>query len=264
MSWRAWLDASPVAHVALALMRDATGRVEPPQRVHQLHQLAPLLPTRPAALAAGMVIGLWSLTAGAGCSTLAALLAHRSASGGVPPVLVDLDRRAPSLALIAGCSGATVADALLRPGAERGLLSRWENIRLLPGSPELRRTWDGPRLAELVTHLRVDAPVILDLGSGAEALDADVLDAVDHLCVVVGPTVAQLQAAFCSVAVLERIAVAGAVVVGATDDDAARIGARLPWRLLGAVPRDPFLAADDFAARAPTVRAIDTIIRALR
>lgn len=236
-------------------MRDATGRAEP---------LEPLTPARPAAISDGRVIAFWSLMAGSGASTIAALVAHRSAAAGRPAVLVDLDRRAPTLALRARNTGATVADALLRPGAERDLISRWGNVPFLPGTPELSRTWDGPRIAELVEHLGAGAPVVVDLGTGAEALDTDVLALIDRLCVVVGPTVAQLQAAFCSVSLLERCAVTGAVVVGAAEDDASRIAARLPWPLLAAVPRDPFLAADEFATRAPTLRSIDTLIRSLR
>jgi len=106
--------------------------------------------------------------------------------------------------------------------------------------------------------------VVIDLGPGIEALDDDLLGIVDRLCVVVGPTTAQLQAAFCSVPLLERVVVAGSVVVGAGDDDAARIASRLPWPLLAAIPRDPFLAADEFATRAPTIRSIDVLIKALR
>lgn len=255
MSWRALLDASPVAQVALALMRDATGRELP---------LEPLIPVQPAAIAEGRVIAFWSLTAGVGASTLAALVAHRSAAAGRPAALVDLDRRVPTLALRARKGGATVADALLRTGPASEALSRWGGVPFLPGTPELHRTWDGPRIAALIEQLRVTAPVVADLGPGPEALDHDVLGIVDRLCVVVGPTVAQLQAAFCAVNVLERLRVAGSVVVGASDDDASRIAGRLPWPLLAAVPRDPFLAADEFATRAPTQRSIDALIRAVR
>lgn len=254
MSWRALLDASPVAHIALALMRDATGREQP---------LEPLVPVRPAALGDRQVVAFWSLTAGVGTSTLAALVAHRSTAGGRPAALIDLDRRVPTLALRAKSSGATVADALLRSGSARESLSRWGDVPFLPGAPELFRTWDGPRIAELVDQLRPGLPVVLDLGAGAEGLDSDVLGVVDRLCVVVGPTVAQLQAAFCSIGLLERLQVAGAVVVAAGNDDAARIVARLPWPLLAAVPADPFLAADEFATRAPTLRSIDALIRRL-
>ena len=81
---RAFLDASPVSQIALALMRDATGRTEP---------LAAIAPARPAALRRGRRVGFWSLAAGAGSSTVAALLAHRSAAGGEAPLLVDLDER---------------------------------------------------------------------------------------------------------------------------------------------------------------------------
>ena len=252
MSWRAVLDASPVARVALALMRDATGREQP---------LQPLTPARAAALPERRVIAFWSLAAGVGVSTIAALVAHRSAAGGRASALIDLDRRAPTLALRAKNTGLTITDALLRPGAAHTALSRWGDVPFLPGSPELHRSWDGARIAELVEQVRAIQPVVIDLGAGAEAIDADVLGAVDRLCVVVGPTVAQLQAAFCSVSLLERTVVAGAVLVGVTDDDASRIAARLPWPLLASIPRDPYLAADEFATRAPTQRVVDLLIR---
>jgi Mrp family chromosome partitioning ATPase len=255
MSWRGWLDASPIAHLALALMRDATGRDEP---------LVPLMPVRAAALADRRCIAFWALNAGVGTSTVAALTAHRSASGGRPAVLVDLDRRAPTLGLRAGREGATVCDALLRPGGETALLSRWGDIRLLRGSPELARVFDGPRLNELLARLRASSAVVIDLGSGAEALDSDVLAGVDLLCVAVGSSVSGLQAAFCAAPLLEGIGCRiGAVIVGAAADDAARIAARLPWPLLASVPRDPFLAGDEFAVRAPTARALDPLIRSV-
>ena len=112
MSLRGWLDASPIAAVALALMRDATGRDRP---------LETLAPTNPAALVAGTHVGFWALGAGCGTSTTAALVAHRSAAGGKAPLLVDLDRWTPSLGLRAALDGvaATVSDALLRPGREQ-------------------------------------------------------------------------------------------------------------------------------------------------
>lgn len=255
MSWRTWLDASPIAQIALAVMRDATGREQP---------LEPLAPSRPAALPEGRVVAFWSLVAGVGTSTLAALVAQRSAAAGRPAVLIDLDRRAPTLALRAGNSGATIGDALLRPGRAGELLSRWGNVPFLPGTPDLSRAWDGPRIAELIEQLGATAPVVLDLGAGGEALDPDVLGVVDRLCIPVGPAIAQLQAAFCSGGVLERRPVTGAIVIGATEDDAARIARRLPWPLLACVPHDPYLAADEFATRAPTLRSIDAVIRAIQ
>lgn len=255
VSWRRWLDASPAAHVALALMRDATGREKP---------LDVLLPVRAPALPQGRCIAFWALNAGVGTSTVAALTAHRSAAGGRPPVLIDLDRRAPTLAIRARGGGATVCDALLRPTNEAALLSRWGDVRLLRGSPDLGRTFEAPRIAELVAHLRDAGPVVIDLGSGAEALERELLATFDLLCVVVGPTVSQLQAAFCSVGLVESVGCrTGAVVVNAAADDAARISSRLPWPLLASVPHDPFLAGDEFAVRAPTVRAIDPLIRSV-
>lgn len=255
VSWRAWLDASPVAQIALTLMRDATGRAEP---------LEPLIPARPAALSVERTVAFWSLIAGVGSSTVAALVAHRSASASRAAVLIDLDRRVPTLALRARCAGATVADALLHTGTERELLSRWGEVPFLPGSPELHRSFDGARIAELIGEMHRDRAVVLDLGCGAEALDPQVLGCVDRLFVVTGPSVAQLQAAFCAVPLLDgcgvRIAI---VVVGAVPDDAVRIASRLPWPLAAAIPRDPFLADDEFAARATTMRAIDGLIRGI-
>lgn len=257
VTWRTWLDASPIAQVALALMRDATGRDAP---------LEPLSPAKAVGLPVERGVAFWSLTAGVGASTTAALVAHRSASASRPPVLVDLDRRVPVLALRAKCSGATVTDALLHPGDESQLLSRWAEVPFLPGSPDLHRAFEGSRIGELLGRLHRGHPIVIDLGVGAEALDVDVLAAVDRLCVVVGPSVAQLQAAFCAVPLLRQPVAGvriGLVVIGVEAGDAARIASRLPWPLLAAVPRDPFLAGDEFATRAPTLRAVDALIREL-
>jgi hypothetical protein len=54
---------------------------------------------------------------------------------------------------------------------------------------------------------------------------------------------------------------AGLVVVGAADEDADLIADRAGLPLLGAIPADPYLAEDQFATRAPTLRAIDALIR---
>lgn len=253
-SFRAWLDSTPLAGLALELMREATGQRDP---------IEPLRPSRPASLPPRMRIGFWSLVGGVGASTTAALVAHRSAGAGRAPVLVDLDRWAPSLALRAGLQAATIADALLRPGRERECLSRWSEVPFLPGAPGSRAIFEGPRLVDLLTRLGADAPVVLDLGSGADALDAAVLASVDRLCVVTGPRIAQLQAAFCAVALLRDAPCAvGLVTVGASEEDAERIASRLPWPQLAVIPADPYLAADDLGARGPTMSAIDRLIRA--
>src|SRR2546429_3254384 len=94
---RALLDASPISQIALALMREATGRTEP---------LAAIVPSRPAALRRGRRVGFWSLSAGAGSGTGAALLPPPSAAGGGPPPLLALVRRVPSLAPPAGLARA--------------------------------------------------------------------------------------------------------------------------------------------------------------
>jgi len=194
---------------------------------------------------------------------VAALVAHRSAGAGRAPVLADLDRWAPSLALRAGLQAATIADALLRPGRERECLSRWSDVPFLPGVAGLHAIFDGPRLVEMIGRLGGDAPIVLDLGPGADALDPAVLGAIDRLCVVTGPRTSQLQAAFCAVPLLREAACAiGLVTVAASDADAERIGVRLPWPHIAAIPPDPYLAADDLGARAPTMSAIDRLIRA--
>lgn len=254
MKLRAWLDRTPAAAVALALMRDATGREAP---------LEPLRPARPAPLP-DAVTGFWSLQAGVGTSTVAALVAQRSGAAGRPGVLIDLDRWAPSLALRAETSGATVEDALLHPGGESALLSRWGATAFLPGSVDLHRSFDGARIAELIRALAVKGPAVVDLGAGADALDPLVVETVARLCVVTGPRAAQLQAAFCAIPLLRGLKTRiGLVVVGAEDADARRIADRLPWPLLSAVPVDPFLAEDRFAARADTLRSVDALIRAI-
>ncbi|HEV8536101.1 MAG TPA: hypothetical protein VGR87_10355 [Candidatus Limnocylindria bacterium] len=252
---RAFLDASPLAAVALALMREATGRTEP---------LAPLTPARPAALRKGSRVGFWSLAAGTGASTVAALLAHRSAAGGEAPLLVDLDRWAPSLALRAGLAAASVADALLQPGRERELVSRWSAVLFLPGAPSLHATFDADRLVGVVDSCAAGRAAVLDLGAGADALDPTILASLDRLCLVSGPRSSQLQAAFCAVPLLRASPCAvGLVVTGASEDDAARIAQRVGFPLLAAIPHDPYLADDAFAARGPTLRSIDSLLRAI-
>lgn len=237
-------------------MRDATGQPAP---------LEALAPAAPAALAAGARIAFWSLVAGVGASTTAALVAQRSAAAREAPLLVDLDRWAPSLALRARVEGANVCDALLRPGREPELLSRWAEVPFLPGSAELHRSFAGERVSELVTRSAGERAVVLDLGAGADALEHAILASLTRLCVVAGPRVAQLEAAFAAVPLLREVPCPVAlVVVGAPAEDADAIASRLPWRRIAAIPHDPYLADDRFAARAPTMRAIDALIRGLR
>lgn len=251
---RAWLDRTPLATIALGLARDATGRAEP---------LEPLRPVHPASLPAGRRIGFWSLAAGAGTTTVAALVAHRSAAGGHAPLLVDLDRWTPSLALRAKLEIATVADALLRPGREAELVSRWSEVHFLAGAPGLHAIFDPERIVELVARSAAGRAAVLDLGSGADALDPHLVGSLDRLCVVTGTRAGQLQAAFCAEPLVRGLGVPiGLVTVGASEEDARRVASRLPWPLIAAVPSDPFLANDDFAVRAPTTRAVDVLIRA--
>lgn len=250
---RALLDASPIAHLALTIMREATGRPDP---------IEPLRPTRPAALPERRRIAFWSLVGGVGASTTAALVAHRSAAAGRAPLLVDLDRWAPSLALRARIEAATVADALIQPGRERALVSRWSEVPFLPGAPSLHGRLDVDRALEVMDAIAGEAPVVLDLGAGAETLDAGLLSRLDRLCVVAGARASQLQALFCAVPLIRDIPCPpGLVVVGAADDDAALIAQRSDLPLLGAIPDDAYLAQDLFATRAPTLRAVDAIIR---
>lgn len=250
---RAWLDGA-LGPLLLTGLREATGRPDP---------LPALRPARAAALPAGRRVAFWSLVAGVGTSTTAALVAQRSSAGGQSPLLLDLDRWAPSLALRAGIDAATLADALLRPGREQALLSRWSGVAFLPGSPALRDAFDGPRVAELLLRLAAGRPAVVDLGAGADALDPDVLGACDRLCLCVGTRAAQLQAAFAAASLLRGAPSVSLVVVNAADEDAHRIAARLPWPLAAVIPADDELARDDFAVRAPTLRGIDSLIRAL-
>ncbi|HKY51315.1 MAG TPA: hypothetical protein VJP45_08660 [Candidatus Limnocylindria bacterium] len=250
---RAWLDASPIADLALAMMREATGRADPVES---------LTPTRPAALPARRRIALWSLVGGVGASTTAALIAHRSAAAGRAALLIDLDRWAPSLALRAGIEAATIADALVQPGRERALVSRWAAIPFVPGAPELRGRLDVARALDVIDTIGGDSPVVIDLGSGAEALDAMLVSRIDRLCIVAGHRASQLQALFCARSLIrDAPCPAGLVVTGAADADAALIAERAGIPLLGAIPQDAYLADDQFATRAPTLRAIDALIR---
>jgi MinD-like ATPase involved in chromosome partitioning or flagellar assembly len=234
-------------------MQEATGRPDP---------LEPLRPGRPAALAARRRVAFWSLVGGVGTSTVAALVAHRSAGAGHAPVLFDLDRWAPSLALRAGLQAATIADALLRPGRERESLSRWSDVPFLPGAPGLHAMFDCERVTQMIGRAAGDTAAVLDLGAGADALDAALIAVVDRLCVVTGPRAGQLQAAFCAVPLLRDLpCTTGLVVVGAAEPDAERIASRLPWPHVATIPPDAYLAADEFGARAPTMAAVDRLIR---
>jgi len=253
---RSWLDATPLASVALALMREATGRTEPPLEV--------IRPTRPERLRVDARVGFWSLAAGVGTSTTAALVAQRSAAGGHPPLLLDLDRWAPSLALRAGIDAATIADALVQPDRERELVSRWGEVAFLPGSPRMQTDFDPPRIAALVERLAAGRAAVFDLGTGADALDLTITSKLTRLCVVAGPRTSQLQALFCARQSLRVVPCAvGLAVVGAAHEDAALIASRTPLPLWAAIPNDSYLARDEFAARAPTMRAVDDLIRVL-
>lgn len=255
MNVRGLLDRTPIASVGLALMRDATGRDAP---------LEAIRPIRAERLASDARVAFWALAAGMGTSTLAALVAQRSAGAGSAPLLADLDRWAPSLALRAGVDAATISDALVQPDRERELLSRWEEVTFLPGSPHLHREYDGERIAGLLARLARGRPLVIDLGAGADALDAAVLAGLTCLCVVTGGRASQLQAAFCARDLLRTFPVrTGVAVVGVQPADAELIGRRIGLPLLGAVPHDAFLARDEFAARAPTMRAVDGLIRSL-
>lgn len=251
---RRWLDTTPVADLALAVMREATGRAEP---------LEPLRPARPAAMRRASRVAFWSLVGGGGTSTIAALCAHRSAAAGAPPFLFDLDLWAPTLALRAGIEAATIVDALVQPDRERSLVSRWRDVPFVPGAPSLHRAAATDVLA-LIDRVAGDRAAVLDLGSGAAALDAATLARVDRLCVVVGPGVSQLQALFCSrELVRDARGPIGVVAVRMDPADASLVAQRSGLPLLATIPEDAYLARDDFAARAPTLRAIDRLIAAL-
>ena len=251
----AWLDTTPVAAIALALMREATGRTEPLEAVR---------PTRPERLRSDMRVGFWSLSAGVGTSTTAALVAQRSAAAGHSPLLVDLDRWAPSLALRAAIEAATIVDALVQPDRERELISRWANVAFLPGSPQLHRDFDAGRIASMLERLAAGRALVADLGSGADALDPALIARLGRVCVVSGGRASQLQSLFCSRALLRHVPCpVGLVVVGVEATDAALIAGRAELPLLAHIPQDEYLGRDEFAARAPTMRAIDGLIRAL-
>lgn len=236
-------------------MREATGRTEPLEAVR---------PTRPERLRADARIGFWSLGAGVGTSTTAALVAQRSSAAGHPPLLADLDRWAPTLALRAAIASATILDALVQPDHEQDLVGRWATVPFLAGSPDLHRDFDGERIAALLGRLGTGRAVIVDLGAGADALDPALLRFLTRLVVVAGARASQLQAAFCARRLLRTIpCAAGLAVIGVEHEDAALIAARAQLPLLGAIPSDAYLAQDEFGARAPTMRAIDGLIRSL-
>lgn len=252
---RAWLDATPLSALALAVMREATGRTEPVEQI---------VPVRAARLAPTARIGFWSMAAGAGTSTTAALVAQRSAAGGHAPLLVDLDRWVPSLALRAGIGAATIRDVLVQPDRETELVSRWGVVPFMPGSPELHVDFDAEHIAAVLARLAASRALVTDLGTGAGALDDAITRTLTRFVMVTAGTAAQLQAAFCARPLLRDIRPpVGLVVTGVAHEDAALIASRVGLPLLAAIPEDAYLARDDFAARAPTMRAIDALVQAL-
>lgn len=255
MTVRGWIDRLAGPYMVL-LLREATGRSDP---------VPHLVRVRPAALRSDQRVAFWSLSAGVGTSTLAALVAHRSTAAGAPALLLDLDRRAPSLALRAGIAGATVADALLRPGREAELVSRWSDTPFLPGAPGLHSAGGGARLGAVIEGASAGRPVVIDLGCGPEALDPAVLAGCTRLVICAGTRVAQLQAAFCAIPLLSTVTdpPIALAVIAAGEDDGRQIAGRLPWPLASVIPPDAHLARDDFAARSPTLQAVDRLIRAL-
>lgn len=255
MRLRAWLDGTPLSTLALALMREATGRTEP---------LEHIVPSKPASLGASARIGFWSMSAGAGTSTTAALVAQRSGAGGHAPLLVDLDRWTPSLALRASLDAATIRDILVQPDREADLVSRWGAVPFIPGSPLLHSDFDGERVAAVVARLGQSRSVVVDLGAGPEAIDEALTRTLTRFVLVTGSTASQLQAAFCARPLLRDVRPPiGVVVTGASDEDARLIASRVGLPLLCAIPEDPYLRRDDFAARAPTLKAVDMLVRAL-
>jgi hypothetical protein len=128
----------------------------------------------------------------------------------------------------------------------------------------MQTEFDGSRVAGLIERLASGRAVVLDLGAGVDALDVAITGRLTRLCVVAGPRSSQLQALFCARAALRTIPCAvGLAVVGVDRDDAELIASRTPLPLWAAIPNDPYLARDEFAARAPTMKALDELIRAL-
>jgi hypothetical protein len=158
-------------------------------------------------------------------------------------------------------------------------LARGRRIRELPSSERPRerlqlRGAAGLTAAELIgllwgsgtagrsaVDVAADAIARFDGLSGLARASGPELEAVPGIGAA---RAAQLQAAFCAVPLLRTVPCAtGLVVVGAGIEDAARVAERIELPLLAAIPGDPFLAEDTFAARAPTLRAIDDLLRAL-
>ncbi|HYK97398.1 MAG TPA: hypothetical protein VEU77_03295 [Candidatus Acidoferrales bacterium] len=252
---RAWLDATPLSTLALAIMREATGRTEPIEQI---------VPVRAARLAPTARVAFWSMAAGAGTSTTAALVAQRSAAAGHAPLLVDLDRWVPSLALRASIDAATIRDVLVQPDHETELVSRWGAVPFMPGSPELHADFDADRIVTVLAQHAGSRALVLDLGAGGGAMDDPITRSLTRFVLVSGATASQLQAAFCARPLLRDIRPpVGLVVTGVTHEDASIIASRVGLPLLAAIPEDAYLARDEFAARAPTMRAIDALVRAL-
>lgn len=223
-------------------------------------ELDPVAP-RATRLAAGRRVAFVSLVAGAGTTSLAALVAQRAGGAGARVRLIDLDVIAPTLALLAGSTSPTVTD-VLATGELRG--RRWGSVEAVYGSALDVGAEAGPAFADLIQRLAKDAAVVVDAGSLAAPVTDAVLRACDTVVYVTSARGAHVHAATRARRVLESLRVAPRLAVTrATDDAAALIARELGLPLAGAVPEDPFLARDEYRVRAETARAVDLICASL-
>jgi len=127
-----------------------------------------------------------------------------------------------------------------------------------------RKTDVSSSVLALIERLAVGRPAVIDLGAGADALEPAIVSILTRLVVVAGGRASQLQATFSARPLVRALTCAtGLVVVGVDADDAALIATRAQLPFLGSVPADAYLARDEFATRAPTMRSIDRLIRSL-
>ncbi|MFN2464962.1 MAG: hypothetical protein ABR598_01700 [Candidatus Dormibacteria bacterium] len=162
-------------------------------------------------------VAFFSMRGGTGRSTLAAEVAGGLASGcwgaaSLRVALLDLDVRASTTCIRLGLDGPTAADLTGRDvddaSVERVLLRHESGARVLLPPPTGAATEGLPEMvARVNTHLDETGfdVVVMDLGTGVDALNSFLLETVDDIYYVFTPTAAGVYDLYRGVSVLRSL-----------------------------------------------------------
>lgn len=223
-------------------------------------------------------VAFFALSGGSGRTTLATETAGVLAAGGHRVALLDLDQRAPGVAVRLGLPQPARWDPMLLGGdrlerLDHLLVTHWSGLRALVGPP---RTVVGDvgfavaRVPELL-HLLDDAGaelVLLDVAGDLSALTTIALGAADDVYVVVTPTVRGVQDAYRSTEALRRIGLGPGFqyVVNRVrgEADLAEVMGDLGGRVVASIPYDAHLEAAEGSGRVAALSGTGASATALR